>query len=694
MRNLGLNPDPWQAEVLESQHQWLLLNCARQAGKSTVVGVLALVEALFTPGTLVLILSRTHRQAKELFRMIKFFHQLLGSKLLERATSDELCLTNLSRIGKRGFFWEAWAKGGADWARVEIPADRIGRIEPEFLEKERRQMGESWYRQEYFCSFEALEGLVYPDFARCVVKAEPPSGRWVGGIDFGLRNPFAAVWGVLDRDNVLWLFGEHYSREKPLSYHVQHLPRNVTWYADPEGAREILELRCAGVVVRKGDNDKRPGIAAVRARIENGTLKLLEGCCPNVLAEAGLYRYDSEADSETPVKEHDHALDALRYLIARIDHRHMARMRKGGPPPPEPDPPLGGDPVPNPPPTPDGGAPAIKPPEPPQRKPLKWLRYFPDGKWSGNTHLFGRPPRRGEWVDLELPIARKGRYRLEVYLTKAQDYGIVQFHLDGKPIGKPIDAFHPNSVVSTGAIELGSFEADEGKARLRIEVVGTNEKSVGLRYMWGLDCVVLRPDEPKAVTSNMLIGLDSEDAARKEYARLEGVWRFALVESDDKKQRDLQFQNSKMILLRDASFAVIQVRGVTRGTLKIDPTTNPKHYERTITNGLAKGRKTLGIYELNGDTLNICSSLRNNERPSELASKPGSGLLFEVFERVKQVQLKEQLIEAGELELARTWQASSCALDGKKTSEEEMKNITLVFVAFGEALPVPFVKPS
>ena len=51
MRNLGLEPDDWQVTVLESGHPRLLLNCCRQAGKSTVVAILGLVEALFVPGT-------------------------------------------------------------------------------------------------------------------------------------------------------------------------------------------------------------------------------------------------------------------------------------------------------------------------------------------------------------------------------------------------------------------------------------------------------------------------------------------------------------------------------------------------------------------------------------------------------------------------------------------------------------------
>jgi len=247
--------------------------------------------------------------------------------------------------GKRGFFYETWSNGGPTWHRIEVPASQVPRIAPEFLEDERRILGESWFRQEYCCSFEALEGLVYPDFARCVVDparpAEPgvsatgvPDGRKVGGLDFGFANPFAAVWGVLDRDGVLWLTGEHYQRQRPLPYHAEHLPRKVRWYADPSGASDINELHCAGFAISAGDNAIRPGIAAITARLEAGRLRVVEGACPNLLREAGLYRYSEDRTdrrSESPVDEHNRALDALRYLVSVIDARQMARMKgKGG----------------------------------------------------------------------------------------------------------------------------------------------------------------------------------------------------------------------------------------------------------------------------------------------------------------------------------------------------------------------------
>jgi hypothetical protein len=126
----------------------------------------------------------------------------------------------------------------------------------------------------------------------------------------------------------LWLVGEQYQRQRPLSHHLRFLPSDVTWYADPAGANEIADMRRAGFVVRRGINALRPGIGAVAARIENGGLKILAGACPQLLAEAELYHYGDEAgdrEAERPVDESNHALAALRYLVSRLDGRHFER---------------------------------------------------------------------------------------------------------------------------------------------------------------------------------------------------------------------------------------------------------------------------------------------------------------------------------------------------------------------------------
>jgi hypothetical protein len=90
------------------------------------------------------------------------------------------------------------------------------------------------------------------------------------------------------------------------------------------------------LAVRRGDNDIRLGVAAVTARLRTGRLKVRAGACPNLLAEARLYRYPTAAEralcGENPVDEHNHALAALRYLISRLDARFIARLRRPGTP--------------------------------------------------------------------------------------------------------------------------------------------------------------------------------------------------------------------------------------------------------------------------------------------------------------------------------------------------------------------------
>src|SRR5690349_8471056 len=61
-RAVGSEPDPWQAQLLRSDARQILLNCTRQAGKSTSTAALALHTALYQPGALILILAPALRQ--------------------------------------------------------------------------------------------------------------------------------------------------------------------------------------------------------------------------------------------------------------------------------------------------------------------------------------------------------------------------------------------------------------------------------------------------------------------------------------------------------------------------------------------------------------------------------------------------------------------------------------------------------
>lgn len=395
LRRSGLAADRWQREFLLANDRQVLLNCSRQAGKSTVVAALALHTALWHERALVLLVSPSLRQSGEIFRKVQNGYAALGRPLGAVYESTlRLELTNGSRVlclpgredtirsyggvnllaideaarvpddlyrsvrpmlavsrgrlialstpfGQRGWFFQEWT-GNGPWRRVQVSWRDCPRIAPDFIAEERRALGELWVRQEYECAFTAMAGLVYPDFATAVVdEMHPVEGRHVGGIDFGWRNPFAALAGVLDRDDVLWLTWERHGSQTPLHEHAAALPRRVTWYADPAGRTEIEELCASGLTVRPGINDLRPGIAAVTARLRTGRLKVLRRACPQLIAESRRYHYPDAGEGrprdEAPVDEHNHALAALRYLISRLDAHFVARLRRRAPPEASPD---------------------------------------------------------------------------------------------------------------------------------------------------------------------------------------------------------------------------------------------------------------------------------------------------------------------------------------------------------------------
>ncbi len=376
----GLTPDPWQRDLLFSREPYLLLNCARQTGKSTTVASIALHRLLTEAGSLVLLVAPSERQSHELFRKVIHAYQALDQPIPSiRSNQSELELTTGARLvalpgreetirsfsgvnllildeasrvpddlyrsvrpmlavshgrllalstpfGQRGWFYEEWV-GVGPWQRVQIPWSQCPRIAGDFIAEEMRALGQAWVDQEYNGLFTTMEGLVFPEFELAIIKPQDErSDSWgsaqkVGGIDFGWRNPFAAIWGVLDHDDVLWITHERYLRETPLSDHAANLPRDVMWHADPAGRTEIEELRRAGLSVRRGDNSISRGIALVTARIRTGRLKVSPRCI-NLIAEARLYRYPTPAERETlgenPIDAHNHALAALRYLVSRI----------------------------------------------------------------------------------------------------------------------------------------------------------------------------------------------------------------------------------------------------------------------------------------------------------------------------------------------------------------------------------------
>src|ERR1700733_7062483 len=96
---LGFDADPWQRTLLRTTEPQVILNCSRQSGKSTSTAVKALHKAIFSPDSLVLLISPSLRQSKELFsKCVSFLRSLQPAQVLDEDNKSSATLANGSRI--------------------------------------------------------------------------------------------------------------------------------------------------------------------------------------------------------------------------------------------------------------------------------------------------------------------------------------------------------------------------------------------------------------------------------------------------------------------------------------------------------------------------------------------------------------------------------------------------------------------
>ncbi len=113
-----------------------------------------------------------------------------------------------------------------------------------------------------------------------------------------------------------------------------------------------------------------------------------------------------------------------------------------------------------------------------------------EGQWSGDSQLWWTGAKPGDRIELALPVASSGKYKLIAAMTKAVDYGTVRVLLDGREVAT-LDLFN-NGVLPTGERELGTHALTAGEHKLTVELTGANEKAVKA-YMFGLDYLRLEP---------------------------------------------------------------------------------------------------------------------------------------------------------------------------------------------------------
>lgn len=199
-------------------------------------------------------------------------------------------------------------------------------IPKEEIDKARIELTEDRFAQEYMADFRKTEGLVYKEFDRNrhVINFEPTRIiETLAGVDFGFTNPAAVLTLKQDDDGRFFLMDEWYKRGQTDAQIADFVAasRFNEVYPDPESASGIQELRSRGVNVReviKNRDSVRNGINVVREMFKSNRLFIHQSCI-STIQELETYSYpDKKPDhneEENPIKENDHAMDALRYPL-------------------------------------------------------------------------------------------------------------------------------------------------------------------------------------------------------------------------------------------------------------------------------------------------------------------------------------------------------------------------------------------
>lgn len=183
------------------------------------------------------------------------------------------------------------------------------------------------------------EGIIYDMFDRAkhVLNElkDLITDTYYVSIDYGTQNATVFLLWCKNRKSVWVCTKEYYysgrdeTEQKTDTEYADDLrdflggikPRAVI--VDPSAASFIAELRKRGYIIKKAKNDVLDGIRFVATLLNQGLIAFSDQCT-NTIQEFNSYVWDtkaSERGEDKPVKQHDHAMDAVRYFCYTIIYK-------------------------------------------------------------------------------------------------------------------------------------------------------------------------------------------------------------------------------------------------------------------------------------------------------------------------------------------------------------------------------------
>ena len=252
---------------------------------------------------------------------------------------------NCNPAGPNHWFYREWilGAGGRNCLHLHFTMEDNPSLSPEIRQRYERLYTGIFYRRFVLGQWVQAEGRVY-DFFEPEMAVQVPGEcfeRWYISCDYGTVNPMSmGLWGL--QAGVWYRTAEFYfdSRAKKRQMTDGEYEQALRTLAagreirevivDPSAASFIQLLRQKGWRVRKADNDVLSGIRATADALKAGRIRICTPC-RDCLRELEEYVWDLRGGQRDQVKkEHDHAMDDMRYFVSTVLKAAQAGFAVGG----------------------------------------------------------------------------------------------------------------------------------------------------------------------------------------------------------------------------------------------------------------------------------------------------------------------------------------------------------------------------
>lgn len=239
---------------------------------------------------------------------------------------------NCNPAGPGHWFYRTWILEAEkrNCLRLTFTMEDNPSLTPQIRQRYRKLYTGVFYQRFVLGQWVQAEGRVYDFFTQeMVAKAPEHCDKWYISCDYGTVNPTSmGLWG---RSSDSWYRVKEFyfsSREERRQMTDEEYAdalakladsRTITAViVDPSAASFMEVLRRRGWRVQKADNDVLSGIRRTSDCLKSGKIMICEGCS-DCLREMEEYVWDLSAGNRDRVrKEHDHAMDDMRYFVATV----------------------------------------------------------------------------------------------------------------------------------------------------------------------------------------------------------------------------------------------------------------------------------------------------------------------------------------------------------------------------------------